>query len=227
MSILKNLFTALKGNVSNVGESIVDSQAMTILEQEIRDASDAISKAKSSVRNLKAKTIELDKKSSVLEKDIADYTNKAQQALDKKDEGLARKVAEKISEMSNDKTEIDEQRTTLNTQVEKLYSVVKKREKIIENNRTELEKAKTLNSIQKTRSVVADAMPANDSAAKRVQTAMDRVKKNQAAVENEMDADSWMADLENGTDLDAELAKAGIGEKSSSADDILAKLKQS
>lgn len=227
MSILKSIFTALKGNVSNVGEAIVDSQAMTILEQEIREATDAIAKAKSGVRNLKAKAIDLDKKSAILEKDITEYTDKAQQALDKGDEGLAHKVAEKISEMVNEKTDIDEQRSTLNEQVEKLYSVIKKREKVIENNRTELEKAKTLDSIQKTRSVVADAMPTNDSAAKRVQTAMDRVKKNQAEAENSMDADAWMADLESGADVDAELAKAGIGKKSSNADDILAKLKKS
>ena len=38
MSILKDLFSAIKGNISNAGEAVVDSQAMTILEQEIREA---------------------------------------------------------------------------------------------------------------------------------------------------------------------------------------------
>ena len=72
---------------------------------------------------------------------------------------------------------------------------------------------------------VASAMPANDSGAKRVQRAMDRVKTRQEEVENKMDADKWLSELEEGSDLDQELSDAGLSKSGASADDILAKLK--
>ena len=45
-SIWSKLFTALRGGASEVGESIVDQQALRILDQEIRDADSALANAK-------------------------------------------------------------------------------------------------------------------------------------------------------------------------------------
>jgi len=157
MKFLRDIVTAVRGGVNEVGEAIVDNQAMRILEQEIRDAEDAISNAKVSLSQLKAKEIGMAKKINDIDTDI-------------------------------------------------------------------LQKAKTYEDLQKTQKVVAAAMPTNDSSAKRVQRAMDRVKQKQSDTEDRMSADQWLADLEEGSDLDSELAAAGIGKKSSSADDILAEL---
>jgi len=80
--------------------------------------------------------------------------------------------------------------------------------------------------LQKTKRAVASAMPTNNSSAKRVKRAMDRVKKRQEDFDNESDADQWMADMETGADLDAQIASAGLGGSGkSAADDILASLK--
>ena len=226
MSILKDLFSAFKGNVNKAGEAVVDAQAMTILEQEIREAKEAIAKATTNIRNLKAQAIRFDKKSSELGEDIAEYTAKAKGALEQGNEDLARKVAEKIAQLSDDKSGVDVQAQELTAQTDRLYKLVKDREANIEKNKIELEKMKTYEQVQKTQSAVAAAMPTNDSGAKRVQRAMDRVKAKQQEAENKMDADQWLSDLEQGADLDAELAAAGLGSKGTSADDILASLKK-
>ena len=226
MSILKDLFSAFKGNVNKAGEAMVDAQAMTILEQEIREAKDGIAKATVNIRNLKAQAIKFDKKSAELAEDISEYTAKAKGALEQGNEDLARKVAEKIAELTDEKTAVDAQANELNTQTDRLYKVVKEREASIEKNKIELEKMKTYEQVQKTQSAVAAAMPTNDSGAKRVQRAMDRVKTRQQEAENKMDADKWLSDLEKGADLDAELADAGLSSKGTSAEDILASLKK-
>lgn len=226
MSILKNLFAALKGNVNKAGEAIVDSQSMTILEQEIREAKEGIAKATVNIRNLKAQAIKFDKKSVDLAEDIAEYTSKARGALEKGNEALALKVAEKIAELTDDKASADEQALELNTQTDRLYKIVKERESAIEKNKIELEKLKTYEQVQKTQVAVASAMPTNDSGAKRVQRAMDRVKERQEEAENKMDANQWLNDLEQGADLDKELAEAGLSSTSTRADDILASLKK-
>lgn len=224
MKFLRDIVTAVRGGVNEVGESIVDSQALRILEQEIRDAEEAIQNAKVSLSQLKAKEIGLAKKVNEIDTDINDYTAKAKAALAKENRELATKVAERIADLRTSKQDYEEQRSQLTVQVDKIYDVIKKREKQIERNRIELQKAKTYEDLQKTQKVVAAAMPTNDSSAKRVQRAMDRVKQRQAETEDKMSADQWLADLEAGSDLDGELAAAGIGDTKSSADDILAEL---
>jgi len=225
MSILKDLFSAIKGNINDAGEAIIDSQAMTILEQEIREAKEGIAKATVSIRNLKAQAIKFDKKSAELAEDISEYTAKAKGALAQGNEDLARKVAVKIAELTDEKVGVDEQAQDLTAQSDRLYKIVKEREASIEKNKIELEKLKTYEQVQKTQVAVAAAMPTNDSGAKRVQRAMERVKTRQEDAESKMDADKWLADLAEGNDLDQQLADAGISEAGTNADDILAKLK--
>ena len=48
-SIWKKLVTAIRGGASEVGEAIVDSQAIRILDQELRDAQSAVQKARDSL----------------------------------------------------------------------------------------------------------------------------------------------------------------------------------
>lgn len=226
MSIFKDLISALKGNANKVGEAMVDAQAMTILEQEIREAKDGIAKATVNIRNLKAQAITFEKKSDQIAGSISDYTTKAKAALDQSNEDLARKVAEKIAELTDEKSSVDAQAADLNAQTDRLYKIVKEREASIEKNKIELEKMKTFEQVQKTQSAVAAAMPTNESGAKRVQRAMDRVKAKQTEVESKMDADKWLSELEQGTDLEAQLTEAGLNSKGTSADDILASLKK-
>ena len=52
--------TALRGNISNVGESIIDHQAVTILEQSIRDGNNNLAISKMGLRNLKSEALKLD-----------------------------------------------------------------------------------------------------------------------------------------------------------------------
>ncbi len=224
-NIFKDIVTAVRGGVSEVGESIVDSQALRILEQEIREAEDGIATAKISLSKLKAQEIKLSRQLSTLNTDIDDYTGKARAALSQGNEDLARKIAEKIAELTSSKTDIDSHQQELEGQVTKIYKVIQQREKQIERNKTELQKAKTIEDLQKTKKAVAAAMPTNNSGAKRVQRAMSRVKKRQEDFDNQLGADQWMEDMETGADLDAQISAAGLGGGTSSADDILASLK--
>lgn len=221
MSIFKDIVTAIRGGVSEAGEAIVDSQALRILEQEIRDAENAIREAKGSLSKLKASEISLRKDLSVVNDDIADYTAAARSALEKDNRDLAVEIASKIQDLTVSKTDLDERTTLLDEQVNKIHKVITLRQKQIEKNKIELQKAKTYQDLQKTQKAIAGVMPSNDSGAKRVQRALDRVKDKQSDFENKQEADQWLADLENGSDLDAKISAAGIGEQGASANSIL------
>ncbi|MGL4978180.1 MAG: PspA/IM30 family protein, partial [Plesiomonas sp.] len=55
MSIWKKLFTAVKGGVNETAESIADSQALRILDQEIREAKDELRQSDNALITIVAK----------------------------------------------------------------------------------------------------------------------------------------------------------------------------
>lgn len=225
MSILKDIFTAIKGGASEVGESIVDSQALRILEQEIREADEGIAKAKVQLRNLKSKEIKLQRQLNSLQDEEAQYTSKAKACKEAGNMDLARECVEKIMTLRESITSIEGEFSALKTSVDSIYDAIKQRENRIEKNRNELEKAKTIQELNKVKSAVATAMPTNDNSAKRVNRALDRVKRQEQKFNDDQAADTWFADQEDGGDLDKKMKDAGIGANGkSAADDLLASL---
>ena len=102
MSILRDMFTAIKGAGSEAGEAIVDANAVRILEQELREADNAIHKAKQNLTKLKGVEIRLKREINSLQTDIDDYEAKAVEALNENKEDIAIKVAERIAELAED-----------------------------------------------------------------------------------------------------------------------------
>ena len=55
MSVWNKLFTALRGNVNDAAEAIADSQALTILDEEIRQTEQEIRKSEQALTGIIAK----------------------------------------------------------------------------------------------------------------------------------------------------------------------------
>ena len=97
MSILKKLFTAVRGGAREAGQAIVDANGIRIFEQEIADAQNALQRAKKSLTEVMAKEMQTKRKISALDASIAEHEAYAGQALEKGNEPLALEIAEKIS----------------------------------------------------------------------------------------------------------------------------------
>ena len=89
MGLFTKLFTALRGAGTEVGEAIVDSQAMRIMDQEMRDARGHLDEAKENLAKVMAEQIGVEREVNRLKKQVAEYEGYVQQALDKGDENLA------------------------------------------------------------------------------------------------------------------------------------------
>lgn len=227
MGILKNILTAVRGGASEVGESIVDANAVRILGQEIRDAQDAIAKAKQSLTGLKASEIKLKREINSLESDVASYESKAVQALEAGNEALAVEVAEHIAEIESEAAEKGAEHSALSAQVNKINSMIRQREKVIQKNGRELEKIKTVEQLQKATSSMSTNFAATNASEHRVSKALERVKKKQVNWEDRMEAGEWMEGEASGDDLDRKLKDAGIGATASSgASSVLERLKK-
>ena len=221
MKILRGIYDALRGGASEVGEGIVDANATRIFEQSIRDAETGINDANQSLSKLKSSEIGLQKKVATLETDIEDYTEKAKAAMAQQKDELAMNIANKIIELTSERDEYAAEQVSLDNQVNKIHKIIQKRKKEIEKNKRELQKAKSYEQLHKTQSAVASAMPTNDSAAKRMQYAMDRVKQKQQDTENQMEANDWLSEATNDQDLDKKISAAGLGKQGQSAKDLL------
>ena len=107
MAIFKKLVTALRGGINEAGEAIVDTQALRILDQEIRDADSELKQAKESLANILAQQKLADKVVKETQSKIDEYESYAIKALESGNEELALEVSEKIgfleSELENNK----------------------------------------------------------------------------------------------------------------------------
>lgn len=227
MSILKDIFTALRGGANEVGEAIVDANAVRILEQEIRDAEAAIANAKRSLTRMKATEIQLKRDVGILNVDIADYERKAMDALNANEQTLAHDVAEKIAELETDRSDKSKEQAALETEINKINAIIKAREKRIQKNKRELNKIKTVQELQRATESISNNVAATSSGDHRVSKAMERVKAKQQNWQDRMEAGEWMVN-EGSDDLDARLAQKGIGGSSGGsggAADVLARIK--
>ncbi len=227
MSILKNILTAIRGGASEVGEAVIDANALRILGQEIRDAEDAIGKAKQSLTNLKASEIKLKRELNTIHKDISDYESKAMQALEANNDTLAGEVADRIAVLEADAAEKNAEHQNLSVQVNKINSMIRQREKTIQKNKRELEKIKTVEQLQKATSTMSTNFAATNASEHRVSKALERVKNKQTHWEDRMEAGEWMESTEQNDELDTKLKAAGIGGATTSGgSSVLERLKQ-
>jgi len=99
MNVWSKLLTALRGGANEVGEAVVDGQALRILDQEIRDADVELRKSKEALAEIMAKHKLASDKVSKSAASIAEYEQYALKALDAGNETLAKEVAEKIANL--------------------------------------------------------------------------------------------------------------------------------
>ena len=226
MGVLKDLMQAVRGGANELGESIVDANAIRILEQEIRDAESAISSAKQSLTRMKSSEIRLKRDLSTLAADIADYEQKAISALNAGEEALAGEVAERIAELEGDRDDKAGEQASLNAEVNKIHAMIKARERTIQKNKRELDKVRTVQELQRATESVSRNFAATGSKGHRVSQALDRVKAKQQNWQDRMEAGEWLEAQEGVDDIDQKLKAKGIGTSGSSGgSDVLARLK--
>jgi phage shock protein A len=225
MSLWKKMVTALRGGASEVGEAIVDAQALRILDQEIRDADASMLAARNQLIQIKAKHKLSVQRVEEHDKNIANWEQKALAAMNKGEEGLALECAEKVSELTALRDQEKAAADQFGVQVTKLTAQVTKAESQIKGLRQQADMAKARDSVQKAQ---INAAAATGGANGRLETAVGslaRIKARQDEQDAKLEAAEELADAANGGDLERRLQDAGIGAKTGGAADVLARLK--
>ncbi len=225
-SIWSKLFTALRGGATEVGESIVDQQALRILDQEIRDADSALANAKRELVTIMAKhKLSADRVNEYNAK-IKDLESKAMAAIQANREDLALEVAEAISTLTTELDVEQKQATEFGGYADSMRKDITKAEARIKSLRQQVDMAKARDSVQKAQ---VSASIASGGANGKLETAVGTLNRLQAKQQQraaELQAQDELADASTGNDLERKLREAGITPNEGSANAILERLKQ-
>jgi len=226
MSIFRKLLTAVRGGATDVGEAIVDSQAIRILEQELRDSKKALSDAKTGLTSIMAEKMGVDRKVKELSAKITEHEGYAMSAMDKGDESLALDVANKIAEFEHDLTIQQGIQEGYDAKVVSLKKMIRQTERNIQAMDREVSVVKTTAKVQKANELASAKFSGSNSSLTSATDSLERIKARQQKKEDQASAAMDFAAEDDGDDLQARLKNAGIVNSASSGSSILDRLKK-
>lgn len=216
---LKKLWTAMRGATNESIEAVADTQAIRILDQEMRDAKKELQACDENLTRIMAKRKLTEGKVKSLNIDITTYTNHAIAASEKGDESLAIECAERVSDLEvsleTEQSILDSflsSEKSLKTNIAKAKTNVRRMEQ-------QIEQVKATESVQKAQVAVSTRHLGANSKVKTALSSLDRIKEKQLQRSAELEAAEELASEESGSSLDAKLKASGIqpgGQKSGS-----------
>lgn len=225
MSIWGKVMTALKGATNEVGEAIADSNALRILDQEIREASDQLQQSKTQLAGIMAKKKLSGQKCSELKVKIAEYEGYAMSALRQGDETLATDVATKIAEYEDNLTTEQEMEKSFAQSTVSLKKAIADAESNLRRLKQQVDTVKATESVQKAQAACAAKHSGVNSKMATATESLERIKRRQAERAAQMEAASELSGDTAENDLQAKLKAAGITKGDADAASVLERLK--
>lgn len=223
MSVWKKLITAVKGGATEAAEAVVDSQAIRILEQEIREAKDELRKSDHARTQILAKCKLAKQKVDGLQDSINQFEDHARKAIDT-DRQLALDCAQKVADL---KVELEAEQKYLDqfTQSEKqLAGNINQAKNNLRRLQQQVDMVKATESVQKAQVAVSSRHMGANSKMKTATESLQRIQEKQNMRGAELQAAEELAEQDSSTDLEKRLAEAGIQGGKSSADDELSRI---
>ncbi|WCN14481.1 PspA/IM30 family protein [Marinomonas mediterranea] len=221
---LKKLWTALRGATNEGIEAVADSQAIRILDQEMREAKKELQSCDESLTRIMAKRKLAEGKVSALKADIETYTNHAI-AASETDEALAIECADRVSELEST---LDVEQGILDSFLsseKSLKANISKAKTNVRRMEQQIEQVKATESVQQAQVAVSTRHIGANSKVKTALSSLDRIKEKQKQRSAELDVAEELAAEESGSSLDSKLKAAGIKSGASkSGSDKLAQL---
>lgn len=225
-SVWKKLFTALRGGVNDAAESVVDKNAMRILDQEIRDASTAQEEAKSALTGILAKKSLQEKSIVALDADIKSLTEKALKADAKGEQALAIEIAELIGQKQQLRDAEQKQLDQYSAFADKQNKIVVTTAARIKGARQQADLAKARESIQTAQQNVMQASGSTNGGLSNAMDSLNRIREKQDLKDAEFEARETLENDISGVSLEAKMQAAGLVDDKYSGSSILDNLKK-
>lgn len=226
MNVWAKMITALRGGVNEAGEAVVDSQALRILDQELRDAADELRQSKDSLAAIIAREKLSAEKADRLKEKIAEHEGYVLQALEKDDEKLAHDVAEKISDLEVQLKLEEDTGDGYASSANDLRSAIQAAERDITRMKQQVDTVKATESVQRAQAAVSERHSGSNSKLRTAVDSLERIKERQDLRSAQMSAARDLANDLGDESLEHRLEKAGIKPHGASADDVLERIRK-
>jgi len=226
MNVWAKMITALRGGVNEAGEAVVDSQALRILDQELRDAADELKQSKDSLAAIIAREKLSKEKAGRLKDNIEENEGYAIKALEKGDDKLAHDVAEKVADFEVQLKLEEETGAGYASSASDLRSAIQAAERDITRMKQQVDTVKATESVQRAQAAVSERHSGSNSKLRTAVDSLERIKERQDLRSAQMSAARDLANDLGDESLENRLEKAGIKPHGKSADDVLARLKK-
>ncbi len=225
MNIWSKMLTAVRGGVNEAGESIIDAQALRILDQEIRDASHELSLSKDGLASLIAQEKLASEKVANFQADIAENEKYILSALEKGEDELAHDLAVKVADLEVSLSTEQGIASDFKAQATDLRATIKVAEEQIKRLKQQTETVKATEAVQRAQKAIAERHSGSDSKLRTALDSLERVKEKQKLASAKMKAASDLAVESSGTSLEERLKDSGIKRELGAAD-VLDRLKK-
>lgn len=222
MSVWKKLFTAIKGGANEAAENVADSQALRILDQEIREAKQELRRSDEALVSIVAKRKMSQQKVEAFNNGINDYEGHARGAMEKGQQEIALECAQKVATL---RTEQQAEQAYLDRFVKSEQSmrtnIAQAKDKLRQLEQ-QVDVVKANEAVQKAQSAVSATNVGANAKMHTAVESLERIKQRQAEKSAQLEAAEEMAEEQSGSSLDKKLAEAGItpGAKSSAEDEL-------
>lgn len=223
MGILNKLFTLFRGKSHEAGQAVVDANAMTILDQEMRDADKNLITSRSELTKIMGRSNLLQGEIEARASQINEYGNSIQKLLAKGDNDLAMEVAEKVAELEAQQTTASTQKQVIDKSVANLKSTIKTTEARIRSMRCQVDQVRATAAVQKAQLAITSNVSGSNAGVSSALQSLERIKARQAEAGARIAAGQELEDLGTDADLQRRLEQAGVRHGSSSAAEVLAR----
>ncbi|MFQ3228950.1 PspA/IM30 family protein [Reinekea sp.] len=226
MNIWAQLIRALKGEQNEIGETLLDSHAIDILDNEVRVASVELKKSRDALAELMAKQVLANEQVEAVASAINEHENYALKALEKGDEDLALEVAEKIVSLEADKVQETSIRDAYQQSLKELQRIIKQAELNLKRLKQQVNTIKATESVQRAQAAVAARHSGSNKRLQTAQESLERLKERQSMKAARFEAVKATDGNARKDALLEKLEKAGIKTGSKDANDVLNRLKK-
>jgi phage shock protein A len=223
MSVWRKLITAVKGGATEAAQSVADSQAIRILEQEIRDAKDELRKSDHARTQILAKCKLAQQKVDSLQASVEEYEAHARKAADT-DRQLALDCAQKVGDLRAEQDGEQKYLDQFKTSEKQLAVNIKQAKSNLKRLEQQVDMVKATESVQKAQVAVSSRHLGANSKMKTATESLSRIQDKQNLRNAELQAAEELATEESSDDLSKRLAAAGIAGGNGSADDELSRI---
>lgn len=223
MSVWRKLVTAIKGGATEAAQSVVDGQAIRILEQEIREAKDELRKSDHARTQILAKCKLAQQKVESLQTSIEQYEIHARKAVDT-DRQLALDCAQKVADLKTEQAAEQSYLDQFRQSEKQLANNIKQAKANLKRLEQQVDMVKATESVQKAQVAVSSRHLGANSKMKTATESLSRIQEKQNLRNAELQAAEELAADESSDDLEKRLAAAGIKGSTTSADDELSRI---